>query len=432
MSSSRSTRDVSIDSHDLGVSDGEHDEDGPVDNGSGPSTGKRKGKGKATTSREADRKIQNRIAQREFRQRKQAYIKELEAKVKLQEMNRDEQIGRYSNAVRTLLKENQRLRELLAGVSGFINEGLGGALPRLGTTLPGSSFSFISRSYIDDGTGALGLDELQSPATPTTTDRMPSVPIPQHRATYPPSTMPYATSAPQPPALTIAATSGVFLPPASIPPIPPKLPAPTPDPLRLPSKPIQPNPSSIETRDEQLSPIPPDNGNFDSEQNEDYVRWVVGQVREGNMDAVESDAARHQMMSSTSPAIQAIQLISYHMQRKREHPEYNLPPSLRSTSVQNLVPHNAVFDGIIFPSLRDRLILLKDQYSLSELTDNLYKSLRVHGNDCLLAENWELSADFLKKYWFVIDDTVLSISNRWRKSRGEPELTMSDLVPPCP
>lgn len=104
-----------------------------------------------------DRKAQNRIAQREFRQvrphvpispakspsdrphiqRKQAYVKELEAKAAMMELSRDEQFNRFSEAFRTLLEENQKLRSMLQTLSGFIGEGLGGALAKIGTELPG-------------------------------------------------------------------------------------------------------------------------------------------------------------------------------------------------------------------------------------------------------------------------------------------------------
>jgi hypothetical protein len=80
-------------------------------------------------------------------------------------------------------------------------------------------------------------------------------------------------------------------------------------------------------------------------------------------------------------------------------PDYTLPPSLKATPTQTLVPHSAIFDGIIFPSLRDRLILLKDQYPLEELTKDLVGGLSIHGNDLLLAENWEVDESFLRKYW---------------------------------
>lgn len=45
----------------------------------------------------------------------------------------------------------------------------------------------------------------------------------------------------------------------------------------------------------------------------------------------------------------------------RMNHEYHLPPSLRPTVVQRTVPHEHAIDGICFPSLRDRMILLRGQ-----------------------------------------------------------------------
>jgi hypothetical protein len=38
---------------------------------------------------------------------------------------------------------------------------------------------------------------------------------------------------------------------------------------------------------------------------------------------------------------------------------YVLPPSLRPTMVQRSNPHEHAIDGVIFPSVRDRMILLR-------------------------------------------------------------------------
>lgn len=108
--------------------------------------------------------------------------------------------------------------------------------------------------------------------------------------------------------------------------------------------------------------------------------------------------------------------------RFRSQPNYHLPPSLKATVTQQTVPHSFFFDGefpsqsrlhsstsltlrplslagIIFPSLRDRLILLKDQYDLQTLLDDLLEGVEMHENDILMPSNWELSEGFLRKYW---------------------------------
>ncbi|GAA5882472.1 hypothetical protein JCM16303_001750 [Sporobolomyces ruberrimus] len=447
MATSRPPRSTSIDSHDMvGDSDLEHD-DGMMSQ-AGPS--RRKGKGKAT--KETDRKAQNRIAQREFRQRKQAYIKELEAKVKLQELGRDEQTERLADAVRILLEENEHLRQLLAGLSGFIGEGLGGALPRLRTTLPEFQ-TLLSRTQIDTATGALRLDELGISSSSRTNgtrtqkgDFEPSPPLP-----------------PAHPANTSGYSHDDYSEPSRGPPLP-QTSAPPPShaqPLRSSSGPAS-YPSTSRAQS-QSGPRPPlyslqteaarcvhkhfsiarsasnENGEGIGGEgegqccdDEGFPEWYLGQIHRGNLDAMEAaedELIRAGSLPTSNNVLQAMQLISYHMKSKREHPDYILPPSLKATPTQTLVPHSPIFDGIIFPSMRDRLILLKDQYPLVELTKDLIGAITIHGNDLLSQENWELSKHFLQKYWFVIDETVLEISNKWRKERGEPLLDMKSIVP---
>ncbi|GAA5940875.1 uncharacterized protein JCM15063_000906 [Sporobolomyces koalae] len=434
-------RSASADSHDqFGDSDIEHDDAAA----SQPGPSRRKGKGKAP--KETDRKAQNRIAQREFRQRKQAYIKELEAKVKLYELGRDEQIDRLNEALQTLLDDNDQLRQLLAALGGFIGEGLGGALPKLRTTL--SEFEkLVSRSQIDNATDALRLSpNLATSAKNPSNHQNRATPRPSRgvstiQADYPteasaallsqpgPSnyaSLPATTAIPISAAPPLHSTLGSSAHPGSS--------AVGPDPYyALP--PVSAPPS-------YANPLPPPTGcglvdspprgegdRFGTDVDVDFGRWFLNQIELGNHDVAEEGLIRQSAQPQTSNVVQALQLIAYHMKSKRDYPDYILPPSLRETATQTLVPHSAVFDGIIFPSLRDRLILLKDQYPIAELTQDLIRAIRIHGNDLLLAENWELSEEFLKKYWFVIDEGVLDISNRWRRERQESTLSMKSIVP---
>ncbi|GAA6016693.1 hypothetical protein JCM11491_000209 [Sporobolomyces phaffii] len=441
MATSGPARSASVDSHDMhGESDFDQPDESQASQAGPP---RRRGKGRAT--KETDRKAQNRIAQREFRQRKQAYIKELEGKVKLHELGRDEQVERLTDAVHVLLAENENLRQLLAGLSGFIGEGLGGVLPRLKTTLPEFQ-NLISQTQVDIANGALRLYELGIPskspggsnaihhAAPLPASSLPhpptqpSHPIPSSSSTYPPLHPPASARAPAstpPNAQPFRSMSG----PAAWTTAPHTLPVPVPT-----SQPLPPAPTRSRYDEEPYTDDPGERfgQQFENQDNPEFVeftRWFLDQIQNGNMDAADDMLLRCTSQPSNNKVLQAMQLISYHMKSKREHPDYILPPSLKATPTQTLVPHSAVFDGIVFPSLRDRLILLKDQYPLAELTKDLFLAIRIHGNDLLLSENWELSAEFLRKYWFVIDDTVLDITNRWRKARGEPELDMKSIVP---
>jgi hypothetical protein len=79
------------------------------------------------------RKAQNRIAQREFRQRKQQYIRALEGRVELLSSDHDTQVDRLRWALRGLLAENNQLREVVGNLAAFIGEGMiGGPLQKNG------------------------------------------------------------------------------------------------------------------------------------------------------------------------------------------------------------------------------------------------------------------------------------------------------------
>lgn len=82
---------------------------------------------------EAERKEQNRLAQREFRQRKQQYIRALEARVELLSSDHDEQVDRLRYALRGLLAENNQLRTIVASFAGFVGiQQIGGPLQKAG------------------------------------------------------------------------------------------------------------------------------------------------------------------------------------------------------------------------------------------------------------------------------------------------------------
>lgn len=68
---------------------------------------------------EDGRKLQNRIAQREFRKRKNQHLKDLEARIALYDSG-DEQVIKLRAGMRALLEENSQLRSLLVKLSGFV------------------------------------------------------------------------------------------------------------------------------------------------------------------------------------------------------------------------------------------------------------------------------------------------------------------------
>ncbi|CCO26983.1 hypothetical protein BN14_01016 [Rhizoctonia solani AG-1 IB] len=100
---------------------------------SGSKSGNKSGRKKSAVNSQAARRDQNRIAQREFRLRKQQRIRDLEARVEILSEGQDEAYAQLRDVIRDLMDENTALRGLLRDVAGFVGEGLGGTLkPRTG------------------------------------------------------------------------------------------------------------------------------------------------------------------------------------------------------------------------------------------------------------------------------------------------------------
>jgi len=88
--------------------------------------------------------------------------------------------------------------------------------------------------------------------------------------------------------------------------------------------------------------------------------------------------------------------------------------------------HESVIDRVLHPELRDRMIMLRDKFDLVDLLVDMRSAITIHGDDVLAHQNWELSEAFIRKYSHLVDASLLKISNRWRRERGESEIVLSD------
>ncbi|CDO74049.1 hypothetical protein BN946_scf185043.g99 [Trametes cinnabarina] len=122
----------------------------------------------------------------------------------------------------------------------------------------------------------------------------------------------------------------------------------------------------------------------------------------------------------------AYKLIHYHLDNYKRNNNYCLPSSLRPTLVQRTIPHESVIDGVLHPELRDRMILLRDRFNLVDCLHDYRYAVTIHGDDVLAHQNWEIAESWLQRYKFLVDPATLSITNRWRRERGEPELHVSE------
>lgn len=101
---------------------------------------------------------------------------------------------------------------------------------------------------------------------------------------------------------------------------------------------------------------------------------------------------------ATERKTEALQLITYHLNNFRINHEYKLPPSLMPTTVQRTMPHEHAIDGILFPSIRDRMILLRGRYDLVEAFHGYITEFTLHGDDALDHRNWEGSEKWLREF----------------------------------
>ncbi|CDS00539.1 uncharacterized protein SPSC_06035 [Sporisorium scitamineum] len=100
------------------------------------------------------------------------------------------------------------------------------------------------------------------------------------------------------------------------------------------------------------------------------------------------------------------------------------------TTEQLVYPHRAFLDACLpWPAVRSRLLkhslsnpVCEEEFALDLLlsvlsSDEALSSFRVHGDDVLDPEAWELSKRMVDKWWGLFDDAVLRRTNWWRRQR---------------
>ncbi|CAE6504723.1 unnamed protein product [Rhizoctonia solani] len=526
----------------------------------GSSAGK-SGRKKSTPGSQAARRDQNRIAQREFRLRKQQRIRDLEARVELLSEGQDEAYAQLREIIRDLMDENTALRGLLRDIAGFIGEGIGGTLkPRTGWD-PAKFREFCERGETDtvyegwlarkraragmaQGAGVAGSEhaeddhddssssrkrrrgtrkdsELDRGFDPSPVgadmgsgDQVPSdISLPRPHldgleidwgttGLSVPQSNPNARSRKdleRPPSTSSAATNPTSFPdsfssnfPGSNPSFPSQpqtttrhSPAttqggaggvnPSPGGGSMSSFPaISPQMSSTRTRVRHSIDTTPGADILPALPSISTLGAPPLDVGSGGLSVgigvgigvniggsgqqpsslfqppppgygMPPQLAAYGPTTSTlnppppvsddfgeaDPQLrEAGALIKYHIDNYRRSENYHLPPSLRPTLTQRTVQHNGVIDGLIFPAMRDRAILLSGRFDLAECFADLMRAVIIHGDDVLAHANWEISLNWMKRYHFLVDETILGDSiNPWRRKRGERELTLQDIQP---
>ena len=103
----------------------------------------------------------------------------------------------------------------------------------------------------------------------------------------------------------------------------------------------------------------------------------------------------------------------------------SLPSAIAPTHLQTIVPHKPYLDMLPWASLRDRLLKSVSVINEEEfMTDMRSGSLRVWGTVPWDPMGWEVSEEFARRWWFLIDGGIVRTSNFWRAQRGETPLAL--------
>lgn len=101
-------------------------------------------------------------------------------------------------------------------------------------------------------------------------------------------------------------------------------------------------------------------------------------------------------------------------------PLISVPYPLTPTPLQELVPHYPYVDIIPFPAIRNKILSSMSVINEEQLCNDLqYGAMAVWGVVAWDPLGWEVSEEFMQKWWFLLDDEVIRSSNFWRRQRGE-------------
>ncbi|PYI07002.1 hypothetical protein BO78DRAFT_367731 [Aspergillus sclerotiicarbonarius CBS 121057] len=112
-----------------------------------------------------------------------------------------------------------------------------------------------------------------------------------------------------------------------------------------------------------------------------------------------------------------------------DYDEERIPPSLRPTVIQRLVPHHPWLDFFPFPRMRDLMILAGDSLDDDDLCHDLMAFWDTRNTGATLVvwgepwdpRNWEATEEFVRKWRWLLAGSpeLLASTNVWRAKRGD-------------
>ncbi|KAI9244295.1 hypothetical protein BDA99DRAFT_566304 [Phascolomyces articulosus] len=409
------------------------------DNMSSKNMSRKKPGRKPNPSSHALRRVQNRVAQRVFRERKQQHVVELE-----------ESTDALREECNQLMKEN---KALYSGIGALGNEGrhLKGLMMSLQLVCLMNNIQipdhapYLYEDYLSDTLSnsqeslelissykkAMDLHKLQvipnkvdqKPKTPTTTMSMSKTNgqyvstgtllvdqngvrnVIGNRVSTPPS-VPFGSSTIQLQSFQQKEQQHLSFTPAA-------------------PSPSSPTPMSLLSYMETDSISNKDDDVRGTNENEDDIQKKINEEKGNNPDEEEEDFQStpfsKKPIALTEGTLPSFDLVKFQTMRlqlqlqlvcsKVNHKPFKLDP----TTLQLKIPHDLRIDLIPISGMRDRMIIFQDNYDLDDcirclLDGMVYK----HGGDPSKATSWNFPVEFYEKYWFLNHDySAEEIKKRW-------------------
>jgi len=394
---------------------------------------------KKNPNSQAARRDQNRIAQREFRLRKQQRIRDLEASVEILSGGKDAALVEMRKILKDLMAENHTLRGLLRSLSAFIGEGAGGVLPKLGWSLNDFE-NYVNRTETDTAWESYQKrkSEVQTAQAEPSTSKQPA------NSRKRPSDDGNSNRTKRQRSMTADVEHSCDLPvignsaPADRTSFNDLLRA------NASASPLFIAPQSAASQTTYPGSTS-GNGPFTSASSGSTPSFLHGL----GLDSPTNDPTDQVSLSLPPPRInqstaavletsedeaydpkveEAGKLIAYHLDNYKRVNTYCLPASLRPTLLQRTMPHESIIDGVLHPEIRDRMIMYRGRYDLLDCLHEFRLAVKVHGDEILNHANWEISEKWLRRYSLLVDTQTIEVVNRWRRERGDSELRVADFA----
>jgi hypothetical protein len=326
----------------------------------------------------------------------------------------DEALNELRKILKDLMQENHTLRGLLRSLAGFIGDGAGGLLPKLGWDM--SDFNkFVNRSETDTAWESYQLRKKSRAETAASSSSGPAPSTPPTKRAAEDETATANGRTKRPRVMTDsdkdknASRSGPdysLLAPlnASVPPVP-NNPYVSGSPIFM----HQPSPSASTLRgassssfsqgymspmsvnvDPNLPPL-----SFSPAQNGTVPNRLPQSQSQSQQSPCLKTGEEDETLDANS---ETYKLVRYHLENYKRNSAYCLPASLRPTLLQRTMPHESIIDRIVHPELRDRIILLRSQIDLVDCLYDYSRAITVHGDDVLAHANWEIGESWLRQY----------------------------------